>query len=412
MKVVFLSDDFPPKSFGGAGISTFELALGVKHSGHDVSVITTCRKKSEAGEAEYRGLRVFTIASDYPERWRAWRSLYNPPVVRQVENILDELRPDVVHANNVHFHLSYYCIKSAKRRAKVVVWTARDAMAFSYGKLATDRYFKTGNARLSWRDNLLQARLRYNPFRNICIRRLLRYADAKFAVSDALRRALEQNGIADVAVMHTGADAAEYAASPREAEEFKKKHGVADKKIALFAGRLSGAKGGQKALEAMVMIAQEIPNAVLLVAGGTDGYARLMEREASSSGMRNNSVFTGWIDRDEMRAAYAAVDIVLVPSLCFDAFPRTVVEAMAAGKPVVATRYGGAPEIVVDGKTGYVVDPFSVPSVIEKIGGLLRDREKAERFGAAGRERIQAEFTMNGVVASLIARYRELLGAE
>lgn len=409
MKVVFLADDFPPASFGGAGISTYELALGVKKAGHEVFIITTCRNESEAGESEYHGLKMYKIASDYPERWRAWLSLYNPPVVRQVKEILKELRPDIVHANNIHFHLSYYCLKLAKKYAKAVVWTARDAMAFSYGKLATERYFKTGDARLSGLDNFLQAGRRYNPFRNICIKRLLRYADAKFAVSDALRSALEQNGIADVAVMRTGADAAEYTASPRETEDFKRKHGLSDKRIVLFAGRLSGAKGGRAALDAMAAAAKEIPDAVLLVAGGTDGYARLMEKEASLSGTRDNVVFTGWIGREEMKAAHAASDIVLVPSLYLDAFPRTVIEAMAAGKPVVATRYGGAPEIVVDGKTGYVVDPFDVPSLAEKIDGLLHDREKAARFGAAGRERIQAEFDINDTVALLVTRYSALL---
>lgn len=409
MKVVFLSDDFPPTSFGGAGISTYELALGVKEVGHDVSVITTCRKENEEGEADYRGLKVFKIASDYHERWRAWRSLYNPPVVRRVEKILKELRPDIVHANNLHYHLSYYCLKTARRRAKAVVWTARDAMAFSYGKLATGRYFETGDVRLSGLDNLRQAGRRYNPFRNICIRRLLRHADLKLAVSNALRSALEQNGIADVAVMRTGADATAYAASPRETEDFKRKHGLSDKRIVLFAGRLSEAKGGRKALEAMTAVAKEIPGAALLVAGGTDGYARLMEKEASLSGTRDTVVFTGWIGREEMKAAYAASDIVLIPSLCFDAFPRTVVEAMAAGKPVVATRYGGAPEIVVDGKTGYVVDPFDVPSLADKVCDLLRDREKAARFGAIGRERIQVEFNIGDKINQLVSRYRELV---
>src|SRR3990167_770143 len=102
MKIVFLSDDFPPTSFGGAGISTYELALGMKKAGHEVFVITTCRKGSDAGEIEYQGLRVFKIASDYAPRWRAYISLYNIPVIRRVESLLKEIVPDVVHINNVH----------------------------------------------------------------------------------------------------------------------------------------------------------------------------------------------------------------------------------------------------------------------------------------------------------------------
>src|SRR3989344_4505953 len=97
MKIVFLSDDFPPQSFGGAGISTYDLALGMKKAGQEVFVITTCRRESEAGEMDYNGLKVFKIASNYPARWRAYLSIYNPKVIRKLEKILKDLSPDVVH---------------------------------------------------------------------------------------------------------------------------------------------------------------------------------------------------------------------------------------------------------------------------------------------------------------------------
>src|SRR3989344_1512538 len=177
MKVLFLSDDFPPISFGGAGISTYELALGMKKAGHEVFVITTCRKKSDMGQSDYNGLKIFKITSDYHERWRAWVSLYNPPVVRKVEALLKKIQPDVVHANNIHYYLSYYCLKIAKKYAKTVVWTARDAMAFSYGKLTTKRYLSTLDTRLSWRDNIKQAGKRYNPLRNFFIKKYIKYAN-------------------------------------------------------------------------------------------------------------------------------------------------------------------------------------------------------------------------------------------
>src|SRR3989344_179355 len=99
MKVLFLSDDFPPVSFGGAGISTYELALGMKKAGHEVFVVTTCREEKDAGEFEYEGMKIFKIFSNYKGRWRAYLSLYNPPVVRQIREILKKISPDVVHAN-------------------------------------------------------------------------------------------------------------------------------------------------------------------------------------------------------------------------------------------------------------------------------------------------------------------------
>src|SRR3989344_7151898 len=100
MKILFLSDDFPPTSFGGAGISTYDLARGMQQTGQEVFIVTTCRNRIDEGESEYHSLKIFKIRSNYHERWRAYRSLYNPRVVREVKRIMKTIRPDVVHINN------------------------------------------------------------------------------------------------------------------------------------------------------------------------------------------------------------------------------------------------------------------------------------------------------------------------
>lgn len=397
MKILFLSDDFPPQSFGGAGISTCDLALGMKKAGHDVFVITTCRKESEAGELNYHDIKVFKIASDYPERWRAYVSLYNRPVVKKVEELLKIIRPGVVHANNIHLHLSYHSLKVAKRYVKVVVWTARDTMAFNYGKLQTKRYLDNLDAHLSWVDNLKQAKKRWNPFRNFFIKRYLGYVDKLFAVSGALKKALEQNGIKNVGVMHTGADVSEWQVSQDAVTSFKAKRGLEEKKVIFFGGRLSASKGSRVALEVIEKVSQELSDVVLLVAG-------------TRSGMKDEPYlkFTGWIEREEIKIAYAVADVVLVPSLYLDPFPRVVLEAMVSGKPVVGTCYGGAPEIIEDGVTGYVVNPFDTKKMAEKIIDLLKNHDKAEKFGQAGLERVKTSFNLDDKIAKHIGIYEAL----
>lgn len=396
MKIVFLADDFPPISFGGAGISTYELALGIKKAGHEVFVITTVRNKSEEGESSYYGLTVYKIASDYHERWRAWVSLYNPPVVRQVEALLKKIRPDVVHANNIHFYLSYYCLKVAKKYAKAVVWTARDAMSFSYGKLNTPNYLERQDAHLTWRDNLKQAGKRYNPLRNYCIKKYLGHADKHFAVSEALRVALAQNGIGNVDVLHTGVNTRDWSASAESVTRFRKKLGLENKKIVLFGGRLNA---GVQVMRAMRLVAKE-QEAVLLVMG----------REENTERMKNESggldvVYTGWLSGEEKVTAYCASDVVWVPSTYFDAFPRSALEASASGKPVIVTKFGGAPELVQDDKTGYVVNPLNPQEIADRTLDLLRHPEKEAAFGKAGQERIKAEFGLDQYVAQYLSKY-------
>ena len=404
MKILFLADDFPPTSFGGAGISTYELALGVQKAGHEVFVVTTCRKEGVAGESEYHGLTVFKIASDYPERWRAWRSLYNPPVVRQVEALLRQIRPDVVHANNIHYHLSYYCLKLAKCYARVVVWTARDAMAFSYGKLVTKRYLEHLDARLTWRDNLQQAGKRWNPVRNFMIRNYLRLVDKRFSVSDALAKALEQNNIYPVESVHTGIDTSAWQVSASAVSAFRKKYGLERKKVILFGGRLGA---GVQVVRAVRLVAEMQDNTVLLVMGKEESAER-MKSESESEGLQ--VMYTGWISGEEKIVAYHAADVVLVPSTYFDAFPRSALEASASGKPVIATMFGGVAELVQDGVTGYIVDPRHAEDIAEKTLDLLQHPERAEAFGKAGQERVKTDFNLNDYVARYLAHYRTLLG--
>ncbi len=409
MKIVFLSDDFPPYSFGGAGISTSELALGMKKTGHDVSVITTCREQSEAGKSDYKGLSVWKVASNYNTKWRSYVSLYNAPVIRKLKKLLKDIKPDVVHANNVHLYLSYHSLKVAKRYAKVVVWTARDTMAFSYGKIATKKYLDHLDSYLTWRDHADQAKKRWNPLRNFFIRKYLRYPDRLFAVSNALKDALFQNGISPVEVVHTGADRDAWRASEDEIIRFKKIHKVENKKIILFGGRLSEAKGGQKTLEALAIIVKDVPDAVLLVAGSKDQYAETMLEQAKKIGIEKHLVFTGWIERDHIKYAYGASHIVVVPSIYLDAFPRIVLEAMVSGKPVVGTCYGGASEIIKNGVTGYVVNPLKVEEMAERMIDLLQDGDKRERFGRAAYQSVQKDFNLKDKITHLVSCYQDYL---
>lgn len=409
MKIVFLQDDFPPQSLGGGGISTYELAKGIQKAGHDVCVITTCRGESEAGESTYEGLKVFKIVSDYKARWRTWVSVYNRKVTREVDTLLARLQPDIVHANNLHQHLSYHSLKVAKRHAKVVVLTLRDVMSFSWGKLATRRYLEHGDAHVTWRDNLAGAGKRYNPFLRFFIKRYFRYADKIFAVSYALKRAAERNGITDIEVMHTGIDVTSWEVGREAADAFRKRHGLSGKKVIFFGGRLSKAKGGEKMIEALERSAREVPNAVLLVASAIDEHAEAMKKKAEMCGVEERLVFTGWISEDELKAAYSASDIVCVPSLCLDALPRIVLEGMASQRAVVTTRYGGAKEAVIDGTTGHIVDPLYPEMLAGKIIDLLKNPQRAAAFGKAGYERIKAVFNLEAKVKALVSAYRMLL---
>src|SRR3989344_7745201 len=399
MRIVLLQDDFPPRPSGGAGSISFSLAEGYARHGHAVLVLTTSPNSEDAGERDVVGFRVRTIVSKYPGRWRAYRSLYNPSAVAEVKKTLQSFKPDVVHAHNIHAHLSYAALCAAKRYGARVILTCHDVMSFNYGKLlglislGDTSIPLSFNYRISpWRQ-LRQQRFRFNPFRNAVIRYILRtYVDHVIAVSDALAEALKQNGISNVTTIHNGIDASLWVHQSDAVETFKERYAIGDHAV-LFGGRLSRVKGAPELLKALAQVAKGLPHLQLLVIGTEDAYASHMRKLATELGIGDRLVFTGWLTGAELLAAYRSTALVCVPSVCFDSFPTMNLEAMACRKPVIATCVGGSREAVVDGEMGYIVNPYDTAIMAEKLAELLTNKEKNIRFGEEGYTRVIRVFS-------------------
>ena len=406
MKILILNDSWPPESMGGADKVAFNLARAIKRRGNEVRVITTTQDKRKEGILEEEGMKVYRIYTKYSERWRAWLSLYNPVAVRRVKKVIRDFKPDVVHAHNIHFYLSYTCLRVAKKSGAKVFLTAHDVMSFSYGKLGTKKYLEEGDGFLSWRDNLRRAKKRYNPLRNILIRYYLSFVDKIIAVSEALKKVLEQNGIKKVMVVHNGIETKEWEVSEEKIEEFKKVRGWEDKKLILFGGRLSEGKGARKVIEAMKVVEKEALQVILLVLGKKDWYAKEIEGLAEKEGVGEKVVMTGWISGETLKEAMGASEVVCVPSAYLDPLPTVVLEAMAAGKPVVGTCWGGTSEMVVDRETGLIVDPRNTEDLAQALLEIITKKERAKKMGIAGKERVRREFDLESKSEEIFSIYK------
>lgn len=127
-----------------------------------------------------------------------------------------------------------------------------------------------------------------------------------------------------------------------------------------------------------------------------------LEGIARELGVADRVAFTG--HREDVPAVLAALDLFVMPSL-FEPFGRVLIEAMAASRPIVATRAGGVPEIVLDGETGLLVPPGDDAALAEAALALLADPARARRLGDAGRRRVAEAFTLEAQVAGLMAAY-------
>ena len=175
----------------------------------------------------------------------------------------------------------------------------------------------------------------------------------------------------------------------------------------LCLGRLAPEKGFDLALAGFGKILHRFPRARLIVAG--DGPARgELERQAAEQGIRRAVEFTGWVDPEQVPALINRATLVVMPSRD-DSLPLVALEAARMARPVVATRVGGIPEIVVHQETGVLVGKEDSNGLTHAIGFLLGNPEAAVAMGQAAQRRIEVAFGWKKHVDAYDALYRRLI---
>lgn len=176
------------------------------------------------------------------------------------------------------------------------------------------------------------------------------------------------------------------------------RYGLGDRPVVVCVSRLMARKGQDTLVRALPAICRQVPDVVLLVVG--DGpYRPDLERLVDEHGQREHVVLTGGVDTDELPGHYAAGDVFAMPcrtrrrGLDVEGLGIVYLEAAATGLPVVAGDSGGAPDAVLDGETGYVVDGRSVPALAARVVELLLDRDAARAMGARGRAWVEEVWT-------------------
>ncbi len=407
MKILLLSDRIPPEGRGGAEAVVWRLAQGLAAAGHEthVAACTTGAPFEELRD----GIPTYHLHAHYPERFRAWLSLWNPQTSGALRSLLQRLRPDIVNAHNIHSYLTYHSLKLARAAGCGVVFSAHDAMPLVYGKLPASfggrGLQRPADFRLPAGYNLRQSRFRYNPWRNMIIRRhLQRHTHSRTVPSRALAAAFADNDLPPAEVVHNGIDLDAWG-PPDETivGELRGRLGLEGKRVILIAGRLTEEKGMRQALLALDRLRESLTSVCLLVLTARESGAQL---PADLGHLRPYVTIGGWLSGAELRAAYQLADVIAVPSIYVDPFPTVNLEAMAAGKPVIATCFGGSLEVVLDGETGFIVNPLRVEAFAGALLRLLTDDALRASMGQRGRERIRARFSLARQVERMLEIYQ------
>jgi glycosyltransferase involved in cell wall biosynthesis len=414
VRVLFLNDLADPR-IGSSVRQMYQEAARLRELGHETAVVTAVQEPSAVGVTEVLGTEVHRLLSDYPTRFRAWVSLDNPRVREPLRALLSRWRPDVVHSHLLHTHLSYAALTAARAAGAGVVFTAHDVMTFCYQKLTCFHGGEEAGGALRdyaahWQKCVPCQRLRFRPGRNAAIRRVLERDVHRFTVvSDELGVAIRANGIRVDRTIHNAIEP--HASLPDDAavEAFRERQGLRGAEVLAIGGRLHEQKGVAQLLRALAILARTRPNVRLIVMGKREAWEQFRPL-AERLGVAQHVVPTGWLDGAELQAAYASVDVFVTPSICFDTFGLVNLEAMEHAKPVVATAFGGSPEVVVDGATGRVVNPFDVPGLAAAIEGLLAAPDLARRFGLAGQALVRERFTIRRLTDEFLQEYETAVG--
>ena len=254
----------------------------------------------------------------------------------------------------------------------------------------------------------------FGPLRSLVFRLLERWlaahTTALIAVSPQVRDDLVDLHVAPrerFAVIRLGIELDERVNGAQDGRlESRRYLGIPPDRFAVgWIGRMTAVKRTDDVLLAFKRLRDEGVDAVLCLVG--DGPDRLqLERRAHELGVMRDTLFLGY--QEDVAPFYAAFDALVLPS-SNEGTPVSAIEALAAGRPVVATRVGGVPDVVEEGKDGFLVEPGATEELADRLGQLARDPALREQMGRAGRERVLPRYAVDRLVDDVDRLYRSLL---
>jgi glycosyltransferase involved in cell wall biosynthesis len=354
MKIVIIIGHFPPKHPYGTEIATYFMAEHLAHRGHVVHVITSLdeglpEESFEKGFYIHRiprsNIRIFTTLC-------FWRSIFT--TIRKIQ-------PDIVHAQSL---MSGIPAMISKKILKIpyIVW----------GR-GSDVYIPKGYIKLTSKT-------------------VIKNAETAIALNKDMKRAMQDIYNRDIVIVPNGINLSDYPDDPCLKDSATHRNGI------LYVGRLSPVKGVEYLIRSMKHVHDEIPDAILILIGSGKEREQLTTLSIQL-GIQNYVQFIGLVSRDKVRTFMQQADIFVLPSLS-EGIPNVILEAMACGLPIIASRVGGIPDLITNGKNGYLVEAKDTSDLADKIILLLSDETLRKKISDNNRLHIK-KYSWENVISEL-----------
>ena len=383
MKIALFTDTFPPQVNGVANVVKSSAEILVE-KGHDVRVFTVSSGKASKGPSpEKFGLtRIFSMPFfGYPNE------RFSLPLGWTLAKI-KSFKPDIIHVHTP-FAVGWEAVLSKKILGIPLVGTHHTFF---------DHYLKHIYADYGWAKKLSSKYVA--AFYNRC--------DLVVSPTMTLADTLESYGVSRPMVVVPNSIDTDFfkpAADKNEKEELKKQLGFS-KNVLVYMGRVSYEKSIDVVIRAMSVIAGKSTDSTLVIIGGGPERENL-EILAKRIGVEKNVRFMGFLYGRELAAALRASDVFVTASKS-ENFPLSVIEAMASGLPIVAVSALGLPEIVEDGRSGFLVSPDRPEEIADRVLKLFNNETLLEKYSSASRE-LSNRYSKGGIALIHEKNYEDLL---
>ncbi|HYY03464.1 MAG TPA: glycosyltransferase family 4 protein [Gaiellaceae bacterium] len=375
-------------NMGGPALHVAYLTAGLRERGYETTLVAGTLARGEDSMAFVAdGLEVDVVT--IPELGREISPLRDALATLRLAALIRCERPQILHTHTAKAGTvgRVAALLAGAARPPIVVHTFHGHVLRGYFGPLRSRFFRSLE------------------------RRLARHTTVLVAVSPQVRDDLVELGVAPpekFAVVRLGIELGERIASADGRAETRRYLGIPDERFTVgWVGRMTAVKRGDDILEGFRLLREGGVEATLCLVG--DGPDRpQLERRAHELGIIRDTLFLGY--QEDVGPLYGAFDALVLPS-GNEGTPVSVIEALAAGRPVVATRVGGVPDVVREGVDGFLVAPEATQELAERLTRLASDPALRERLGAAGRERVLPRYAVDRLVDDVDRLYRSLLDA-
>jgi glycosyltransferase involved in cell wall biosynthesis len=372
---------------GGPALHVAYLVEGLADRGYETTLVAGSLARGEesmAHVAESRNARIVTI----PHLHREISPLEDARAIVRLARLIREERPQILHTHTAKAGAvgRIAALLAGSARPPIVVHTFHGHVLRGYFNPLTTLGFRTLE------------------------RWLARVTTRLIAVSPEVRDDLVRLGVGSkeqFAVIRLGIELGERVGGDEETRrETRRQLGVGpDAFVVGWVGRMTAVKRTDDVVRAFRELLDRDVDAYLCLVGDGPDRPRL-EKLAHELGIVRRCLFVGY--QDDVAPYYEAIDVLLLPSVN-EGTPVSVIEALAAGRPAVATRVGGVPDVVRDGVDGHLVEVGDASTLGERLAELAHDPARRDEMGREGRARVIERYAVSRLVDDIDALYRELL---